>query len=159
MHLKLVQATQDGQAAPASASPRRFRLSYIVGAPAVAVLLLYVGLQLTGPGAPIPDQAQLKQEAEVMQQSKAKMAAVPSMAPAPPIAVPAAPVLQAEQFATVALEEGAPLPVDEEDISGWELDAELAGMTDQEKNAFLNKLHQRKKDGSCVEGLSFCSWG
>jgi hypothetical protein len=159
MHLKLVQAAQDGQAAPAAASPRWFRLPYLLGAPALAVLLLYVAVQLTGPGVPIQNQAQLKLPAEEIPQSKAKMAAVPTKAPAPPMAVPAASVLPTEQFATVALEEGGPLPAEEVDISGWDLDAELAGMTDQEKNAFLNKLHQRKKDGSCVEGFSFCSWG
>ncbi len=31
---------------------------------------------------------------------------------------------------------------EEGDISDWDLDAELAGMTDQEKNVFLNKLHR-----------------
>ena len=159
MHLKLVQAAQDGQTAPASAGRRWFRLPYLLGAPALAVLLLYVAVHLTGPGAPIQDQAQLKQPAEGIQQSKAKMAAVPQKAPAPLAAVPAAPVPPAEQFVNVTLEEGAPVAVEEEDISGWELDAELAGMTDQEKNAFLNNLHQRKKDGSCFEGFSFCSWG
>ena len=159
MHLKLVQAAQNGQAAPVSAGPRRFRLPYLLGAPALAVLLLYVAVHLTGPGAPIQDQAQLKQQAEGIQQSKAKMAVVPQKAPAPLAAVPVAPVLPAEQIVNVALEEGAPLAVEEVDISGWELDAELAGMTDQEKNAFLNNLHQRKKDGSCFEGFSFCSWG
>ena len=159
MHLKLVQAAQTGQAAPASASPRRFRLPYLLGAPALAVLLFYVAVNLTGPGAPIQDQAQLKQQAEGMQQSKAKVAAVPQKAPVPLAPGPAAPVLPAEQFVNVALEEDAPLAVEEVDISGWELDAELAGMTDQEKNAFLNNLHQRKKDGSCFEGFSFCSWG
>jgi hypothetical protein len=153
MHLKLVQAAQTGQAAPASASPRWFRLPYLLGAPALAVLLLYVAIHLTGPGAPIQDQALVKR------QSAAKMAAVPPRAAVPPTPVPAAPVLPAEQFVNVALEEGAPLAVEEVDISGWELDAELAGMTDQEKNAFLNNLHQRKKDGSCFEGFSLCSWG
>ena len=156
MHLKLVQAAQDGQTAPASASPRRFRLPYLLGAPALAVLLLYVAVQLTGPGAPIQDQAVIKR------QSAAKMAAVPQKTPAPAAEVAAAPALpleQMEQFVTVALEEGAHQPVEEVDISGWDLDAELAGMTDQEKNAFLNKLHQRKKDGSCVERFSLCSWG
>ena len=81
---------------------------------------------------------------------------------APQAEVRATPVLlkeQVDQFVPVALEEGAPLPEEEVDISGWELDAELAGMTDQEKNVFLNQLHQRKKDGSCVEEFSFCSWG
>ena len=159
MHLKLVQAAQDGQAAPASASPRRFRLPYLLGAPVLAVLLLYVAVHLTGPGTPIQDQAHLNQPSEAIPQSKAKMAAVPSKATATARAVPAAPVLPAEQFAPVSLEEGGPPPVDDVDISGWDLDAELAGMTDQEKNAFLNKLHQHKKDGSCIEGFSFCSWG
>jgi len=134
MHLKLVQAAQNGQTAPASASRRRSRLPYLLGAPALAVLLLYVAVQFTGPSLPIQDQALVKRE------SAAKMAAVPLKAAAPLAEVPAAP---APPVVTVALEEGAPLPVEEVDISGWELDAELAGMTDQEKNAFLNKLHKR----------------
>ena len=98
----------------------------------------------------------------VKRESAAKMAAVPQKAAAPAAEVAAAPALpmgQMEQIVTVALEEGAPLPEEEVDISGLDLDAELAGMTDQEKNVFLNQLHQRKKDGSCVEGFSFCSWG
>ncbi|MDO9070158.1 MAG: hypothetical protein Q7V36_01395, partial [Deltaproteobacteria bacterium] len=77
LHLKLVQAAQDGQTAPASASPRRFRLPYLLGAPALVVLLLYVAVQLTGPGAPIRDQALIKR------QPAAKMAAGPQKAPAP----------------------------------------------------------------------------
>jgi len=92
----------------------------------------------------------------------AKMAAVPQKAASPSAEVPvtpAQPLGEMEQIVTAALEEGAPPPEEEGDISDWDLDAELAGMTDQEKNAFLNKLHQRKKDGSCVEGFSFCSWG
>jgi hypothetical protein len=159
MHLKLVQAAQEGQAVPAPASPRRFRLPYLLGAPALAALLLYVAVQLTGPGAPLQDQARVKPPAEGILQSKAKMAAVPSRAPATASAVSTAPILPAEQFAPVSLQEGGPPPVDEVDISGWDLDAELAGMTDQEKNAFLNKLDQHKKDGSCIEGFSICSWG
>jgi len=105
---------------------------------------------------PAPDQALVKR------QSAANMAAVPQKAAAPAAEVPAAPALpmgQMEQFVTVAKEEGAPLPVEEVDISDLDLDAELAGMSDQEKHVFLNKMHQRKKDGSCVEGFSFCSWG
>lgn len=171
LHFKLVQAAQEGQAAPASTSSRWLRLPYLVGAPAMAALLLYVAVQLTGPGAPIQNQAVVMHlpgsspapdQALVKRQSAAKMAAIPQKAPAPAAEVPAAPGLpmeQMEQFVTVALEDGAPLPVEEVDISGWDLEAELAGMTDQEKNVFLNKMHQRKKDGSCVEGFSFCSWG
>jgi hypothetical protein len=153
MHLKLVQAAHKGQTAPASAGRRWFRLPYLLGAPALAVLLLYVAVQLTGPGAPIQDQALVKPP------SAAKLAAVPHKAQAPQAAAPAAPVPPAEQFVNVTLEEGAPVPEEDVDISGFDLDAELAGMTDQEKNAFLNNLHQRKKDGTCVDGFSFCSWG
>jgi hypothetical protein len=152
MHLKLVRAAQDGQAEPVSAGPRWFRLPYLLGAPVVAVLLLYVAVQLTGPGSPIQDQAMVKRE------SAAKMAAIPQLAPAPPAEFTFAPTLPMEQFVTVALEEGGPPPVEEVDLSGWELDAELAGMTDQEKDIFLKKLHQHKKDGSCVEEFSFYSW-
>lgn len=171
LHLKLVQAAQEGQAAPEATSSRWFRLPYLLGAPAVAVLLLYVAVQLTGPGAPIQNQAKVmhspgpapaQDQALVKRKSAAKMAAVPQRAPAPQAEVAAAPALPMEpmeQFVTVALEEGAPLPVEEVDISAWDLDLELAGMTDHEKNVFLNKMHQRKKDGSCIEGFSFCSWG
>ena len=74
LHLKLVQTAEGGQAAPAAASPRRFRLPYLVGAPAVAVLLLWVAVQLTGPGTPVPDQALVKRE------STAGMAAAPQKA-------------------------------------------------------------------------------
>jgi anti-sigma factor RsiW len=152
MHLKLVQAAQGGVAAPVSASPRRFRLSYLLGAPALAVLLVWVAVQLTGPGNPVPEQALIER------QEAAKLAAVPQRAPAPPTGVVAAPAPGMEQFATVALEEGVALPVEEVDISGMDLDSELAGMTDQEKERFLKKLHQHEKDGSWVEGFSFCSW-
>ena len=57
LHLKLVQAAQEGQAAPEATSSRWFRLPYLLGAPAMAALLLYVAVQLTGPGAPIQNQA------------------------------------------------------------------------------------------------------
>jgi anti-sigma factor RsiW len=154
MHLKLVQAAQDGQAAPVAARPRWLRLPYLLGAPAVAVLLLYVAVQLTGPGAPVRDQALVKQG------PAAKMAAVPQKAPAPLAKVPQAATLPEEQFSRVSLVEGDTQPLEEEaDLSGWELDAELAGMTDQEKDAFLKKLHQHKKDGSCIDRFSAYSWG
>jgi hypothetical protein len=171
LHLKLVQAAQDGQAAPTPVSPRWFRLPYLLGAPALAVLLLYVTVHLTGTGVPLQEQATLKRPPAAQIQagvqpapappSAAKMAAIPKPAPETPAKVAPAPALpkEPEQFVTVGLEEGAPLPEEEMDLSGFDLDSELAGMTEQEKNAFLNNLHQRKKDGSCIDGLSFCSWG
>ena len=176
LHLKLVQAAQEDQSAPEPASRRWFRLPYLVGAPALAVLLLYMAVQLTGPGGPLiqnqakvahlPEPAPAADQALAKRKSAAKMAAVPHKAPASqaevaaaPPATRALPLEPMEEIVSVALEEGAPLPVEEVDISAWDLDAELAGMTDHEKDVFLNKMHQRKKDGSCIEGFSFCSWG
>jgi hypothetical protein len=154
MHLKLVQTAQGVEAAPAPAGRRWLRLPYLLGAPALAVLLLYVAVQLTGPGVPLQKPVVLKAS------PAAKMATVARKAPAAPAApAPAPAIVPAEQYVNVSVEEAAPLAVDDVDISGWDLDAELAGMTDQEKNAFLNNLHQHKKDGSCFEGLSLCSWG
>jgi len=95
-----------------------------------------------------------KPRAAVKMSEVAKRSPVASMAPA------AAPNGELEQFVPVALgERAAPQVDDDVDISDWDLDLELAGMTDQEKEAFLKKMHQRAKDGSCVEKFSLCSWG
>jgi anti-sigma factor RsiW len=152
VHLKLVQAAQGGQGAGAPSSSRWFRLPYLLGAPILAGLLLWVAVQLTGPGIPVPNQALVKREAP------AQMAAVPKK-PVPPAApVSVVPAGELEQFVPVALEEGGTMPVEEVDISGWDLDLELSGMTAQEKEIFLKRLHQRAKDGSCAETLSLYSW-
>jgi Putative zinc-finger len=153
LHLKLAQAVAEGQSAAVPSSRRWLRLPYLVGAPVLAVLLLWVAVQLKGPGSPVPNQALVKREAP------AKMAAVSQRPPTPPMGLAAAPVREVEQFVPVALEEGAALPAEEVDISGWDLDSELAGMTDQEKETFLKRMHQRAKDGSCREKYSLCSWG
>jgi hypothetical protein len=168
LHLKLVQAAHEGQAAPAPPRPGWLRLPYLLGAPAVAVLLVWVAVHLTGPGIPVGDQAAVRRPepaktAEVASKSPAppaasRMAAVPHRGPVAPAEPAAAPAGEMEQIVTVALEGGAVLPEEEVDISGWDLDAELAGMTDQEKEIFLHKLHQRKKDGSCLEKFSYCAW-
>ncbi len=71
MHLKLAQAAYEGQSVPVPSARRWFRLPYLLGAPVLAVLLLWVAVQLTGPGSPVPNQALVKREAP------AKMAAVP----------------------------------------------------------------------------------
>lgn len=156
MHLKLVQAAPETAPAP---SPRRWvRWPYLIGAPALAVLLLWVAVNLTGPGASPPHQAMVIPK---MEQGTAKrMSEVVKHAPVASMAPAAAPNGELEQFVPVALGERATPQVDDDvDISGWDLDLELAGMTDQEKEAFLKKMHQRAKDGSCVEKFSLCSWG
>ncbi|MFA5111544.1 MAG: zf-HC2 domain-containing protein [Desulfobaccales bacterium] len=151
LHLKLAQAAAAGQ----EPAPRRwgFNLPYLVGVPALAVLLVWGAVYFTGSGNPVQDQKLARQA-----QAPAEVA---KMAPVkPPTPVAAAPAAGGnDQIVPVALEEGAALPEEEVDISGWDLDSELSGMTDQEKERFLNKLHQRAKDGSCVEGFSYCSWG
>ena len=158
MHLKLVQAAQESVLPEPEPSGRRwYRLPYLVGVPALAVLLLWVAVQLTGPGNLVQKQALVMPEAK--REAGLKIAKVPEKPPAPPTVV-AAPASEVEQFMPVALEEGSgTLPSEEVDISGWDLDSELAGMTDQEKEIFLKKMHQRAKDGSCLEKYSLCSWG
>lgn len=150
MHLKLVQAAQAGQAASRPSSSRWGRLLYLVGAPALAILLVWVAVQITGPGNPVPDQALVKRKAPV------QMAAVSQRTPAPRQEMAAVP--GGELFVPVALEEGGAMPMEEVDISGWDLDLELSGMTDHEKEIFLKRMNQRAKDGSCVEKLAWFSW-
>jgi anti-sigma factor RsiW len=153
MHLKLVQAAQEDQAQAAPPPPRRWRWPYLLGAPALAVLLLWVAGQFSGPGTPGQHQARVKPPAA------SRVAKVAKTAPAPPSRVAAIPPGGMEQFTTVALDASSAAPMEEEDITGWDLDAELAGMTEQEKESFLHKLDQREKDGSCIVEYSFCSWG
>ncbi len=151
MHLKLAQADHAGQAAPEPVRSRWLRLPYLVGAPALAVLLVWVAVQLTGPGLPVQNQPMVKSEAAP------KMAAAPKLSAPPHGAV--AELEGMEPFVPVALEDAEAAPVEEEEITGWGLDAELAGMSDHEKEVFLNKLDQHKKDGSCIERFSYYSWG
>jgi len=101
------------------------------------VLLVWVTVQLTGPGSPVPNPVLVKQEAP------APMAAVPRRAPAPPAGPAALPTGELEEFVPVTLEEGAALPAEDVDVSAWDLDSELAGMTDREKEVFLKRMHQR----------------
>jgi anti-sigma factor RsiW len=152
MHVKLVQAAQAGPVASRPSSSLWGRLPYLVGAPALAILLVWVAVQLTGPGSPVPNQALLKRKAPV------QMAAVPRRAPAPSPKLGAVPAGELAEFVPVALDEGGTMPTEEMDISGWDLDLELAGMTNQEKEAFLKRVNQRAKDGSCAEELSYYSW-
>ncbi len=154
MHLKLVQAAQAAPAAAAAPPSRWRRLPYLLGAPVLAVLLVWVAVQLTGPGKPVQNLAMVKRPAAP------EMAAVAKRAAAPPAGITAASDVGIDQFVTVSLDEGAALPTAEEvDISGWGLDSELAGMSDHEKEAFLNKMYQREKGGSCIVRFSSCSWG
>jgi anti-sigma factor RsiW len=153
LHLKLVQTAQEVQTTALPPPPRRWRWPYLLGAPALAVLLLWVAVQLTGPSMPLQKQAQVKAPAAP---KVAEVAKPPATLPSKVAAVPPGGM---EQVTNVALDVNTSPPVEDEDLSGWDLDSELAGMTDQEKESFLKKLHQQEKDGSCIVGYSSCSWG
>jgi anti-sigma factor RsiW len=156
LHLQLVQAAQADPVSVPSPSLRRLRLPYLVGVPTAVALLVMVVVHFTGTGIPVRNQALVKQE--VSREAAVKMAKVAPRASALPTVQAPLPVNEAEQIVPVALEGGAPLPAEEMDISGWDLDSELAGMTDQEKEIFLKRLHQRGKDGSCVKTCSLWFW-
>lgn len=147
MHLKLVHAAQSPQSVPAPPSPRRFKIRYVLAAPALAVLALWLATNLSDPGRPVLNQVQMGREAATQPaQSEPKLAAVPKpgMAPAPR-EVHQPPALVALEVNGFTQE-----PEEDLDISGWDLERELAGMTEQEKEIFLKKMDQRKEDGSCI---------
>lgn len=144
MHLKLVRTAQEGKMAPAC-SAWWGRLPYLVGAPALAALLLYVGIGYLTPERPglTPPPEMAKQEVV-----KEKLAATP---PAPARVIPEEP----KGFVYVARNGGEEAaPEDEPE----DLDATLAGMTPHEKEAFLKKLSQHEKDGSCLKRHSAIYW-
>ncbi len=144
MHLKLVHAAQAGKMVPAR-SPWLGRLPYLVGAPALAALLLWVAISYLSPEhpgvTPQPQMAKQEKPAE-------KMAAKPK---APAAAAPE----EATNTVVFAAQNGNEMPPDE-DLD--DLDSTLANMTDQEKEAFLKKLAQHEKDGSCTKKFSSHFW-
>lgn len=161
LHLKLAQTAHAAGAVSDPPRRRGFRLPYLVGAPAVAILLLMVVAQYLDFTKPVWQQTQVSQApappAEAPVRFKAetapKMAAIPQKEAAEPAGAP-----EGEQFVYVISPEEDLAGEDDLDLTGWELDSVLAGMSDQEKEDFLRKLRQRKKDGSCVHQLSSLSW-
>lgn len=144
MHLKLVRAAQEGQMAPAR-SVWWGRIPYLVGAPALAALLLWIAVGYLNPERPgLTPPAPMAQKESV---SPEKMAA----APQPPAEVSD----ESKNFVNVAKNYGDEAPPDE-DLD--DLDSTLAGMTPQEREAFLKKLSQHEKDGSCLTRYSTISW-
>jgi len=144
MHLKLVRAAQEGQMAPAR-SVWWGRIPYLVGAPALAALLLWVAVGYLNPERPgLTPAPQVAQQESV---SPEKLAAAPQP--------PAVALEEPKNFVNVAKTNGDEVaPDDELD----DLDATLAGMTPQEREAFLKKLSQHEKDGSCLTRYSAISW-
>ena len=163
MHLKLVQADQAGQMAPAPRSPWWGRLPYLVGAPALAGLLIWVAVGYLNPERPGPaPTAQMAKSAPpavtapAAEMAKEKSAAPAEKMAAAPQALP--PSDETKNFVNVSKSNGnggeEAAPDDESD----DLDSTLAGMTPQEREAFLKKLSQHEKDGSCIRRCSAIAW-
>ena len=176
LHLKLAHAAHDGRQAPAAAGRSwRARLPYLVGAPGLAVLALWVITTYTNPQRAIMAPQSQRAQTPVMEKAgeslppkmaempRAKTAgpsrmveaprekmAEPSRMMAAPSAAPSEPLV----YATVHGTDASPEEDDDLDLSTSGLDSVLAGMSDQEKERFLHRLHQKKKDGSWLERLS-----
>lgn len=146
LHLKLAQAAQESQAAPEAGGWKFSRIGYILGVPALAVLLLWAITYIRNPERPV-----LTPQPQVAQQGAPAPAEGGKVAEAPK---PPAP----EQFTYVTMENNGVAPDEDQDLSSWDLDSVLSGMTEQEKEAFLKKLHYQKKDGSCLERFSSVYW-
>jgi len=157
MHLKLVRAAQAGQMAPAPRSAWWGRLPYLVGAPALAGLLLWVAVGYLNPErpgqAPAPEMAKSAPPAPAAPMAKQQSASpVAEKLAASPQALPRSD--ETKDFVYVSRSNGHngdELALDD-DLD--DLDSTLAGMTHEEREAFLKKLSQHEKDGSCVRRFS-----
>jgi anti-sigma factor RsiW len=155
LHLKLARVANEVQESPAAApKPWWLRLPYLLGAPALAVLALWIMTYFSNPERPaLAPPPQVAQEAapeapKLVEAPKAERGRTPALAEIPLGAT-------ADQFCFATLGEEGACPDDDLDLSSGDLDSILAGMSDQEKETFLKRLHQKKKDGSCLE--SACS--
>jgi len=164
MHLKLVQADQEGKMAPA---PRSFwwgRLPYLVGGPALAGLLLWVAVGYLNPERPVmtPAPQMVKSEkpsvaapAAEMAKQKSATGLAEKMAVAPQ-ALPRSDETQNFVYVSKSIGHNGDEMTPDEELD--DLDSTLAGMTPQEKEAFLKKLSQHEKDGSCLRRCSVIAW-
>lgn len=142
LHLKLAQTV------PAPAPPGFFRKPvFLLGAPALAALLIWVAVGYLNPGRPGP--APLAPMAKQEQVGEKKPLA--SRAPAP------APDDRGSVVFVAQNGEGMPLEDDLADLRG-DLDSTLADMTEKEKETFLKKLRQHEKDGSWLRQCSAIFW-
>jgi hypothetical protein len=162
LHLKLARVAHEVREVPPvpSRTWSRSRLPYLLGGPALAVLALWLITTYTTPQhpggpqtrvarTPVSEKAEKVPAARMAEASKADTAEPPRVATAPP-AEPS------ETFTYATLNGSGPVPDEDDDLdlSTSDLDSVLAGMSDQEKERFLNRLDQHKKDGSCLKRFS-----
>lgn len=142
LHLKLAQSTPAPQPSRFSKMPY-----YLVGAPALAVLFLWVAI-----GYFKPDQPVLVPPPQMAKEQKT----LEKMAPTPRVAMPAP---EATGSVVLATQNGQEIPPDDDqDTLLGDLDTTLAGMTEKEKDDFLKNLRRHEKDGSCTRKYSAIFW-
>ena len=142
LHLKLAQTAHAGQTAPAPSPFRQFKMPYyLLGAPALVVLLLLAVMHFTTSERPLLIQPQ-------PQMTQAPIQALPA-----PLEEPAA-----ESLALVTLDDNGGGPDVEEDFTTLDLEPVLTQLTEKEREALLKKLRLQEKDGSCVIISSSVSW-
>ncbi len=168
MHLKLVQAAQATPAASAAAAPRRFRMPYyLLGAPAVAVLLVWLGAHLMESPTPVPGSG-----LKVAQKSERALSpekAAPAAPPQPQVAHRKAP--EQVQNVSLGVQKKALQPppsaaeLSDDDIqalddgfSSWDPEPVLSELNPQEREILLQKLRLHEKDGSCATISASVSW-
>jgi hypothetical protein len=164
LHRQLVHSVQEAEPAEAQPPHRRRWLTRLtlVGAPALAMLAIYLGVQMSefGPSAPAtrPQAAReaLAPSPRLAASPKAKAPAALRMeeASAPKTDMARRPASGGESLRLAATANGNHDQDEDADILTWELEPVLTGMNDQEKQLFLDRLEQRKKDGSCVFKLA-----
>jgi anti-sigma factor RsiW len=157
MHLKLVRADQAGEMAPMPRSAWWARLPYLVGAPALAGLLLWMAVGYLNPDRPglAPAPQMSKSAPPGVTPPAAEMAKQKRVSPvaeklaASPQALPPSDETKNFVYASKS-HNGDELADDDLD----DLESTLAGMTHEEREAFLKKLSQHEKDGSCLKRFS-----
>jgi hypothetical protein len=178
LHVKLVHAAQEAQDAPL---PRLWiaKLPYLLGIPALAALLLWTTVHFSNPerpglapapqlateaapeaARPIPVPQMALKEAPDKGVTTAKSQALPparqQMARVPGEEVPVGATADRMKLATMGTPR--PAPEDDSELFNLDLDAEFNSMTDEEKEAFLQRLQDHKKDGSWLVKLSPIFW-
>ncbi len=142
LHLKLAQLAQ---AVPTAPAPRRLKIPYyLLGAPALAVLVLWIAAHLSEPQKPVLTPPQVAQEAPQ----------APVVKEAPPVRV--AGETSQEQILFAGMGNG--VLQEEEELPDWDPDPVIADLNDQEREILLKKLKSQEKDGSCATVFSSVSW-
>ncbi|MDI6852574.1 MAG: zf-HC2 domain-containing protein [Deltaproteobacteria bacterium] len=157
LHQKLAQVNQ------APAQPRwRRKLPYLVGAPALAVLLVFISSYLVNQQLPgkaprqMAERQKQEQPLEAARQPVLELAKEPAPAPAPEMGrfreaeadqvlmvhqkAPGANGVDPEQILYVGLNDG----LWQEDVPSWDVEAVIADLSPQERQTLVENLSSRR---------------